>query len=97
MLYKPFAMQLHVSAITMISASNYFNHAKPQLPQHANNLHMLLSEAVAASTSSAGSKYANKASKVLYKPFAMQLHVSAITEISASNYFSHACSTPELN
>ena len=86
-LYKPLAMQLHISAITELGASNYFNHAKPQSPNAANNLHMLISEAVAASASSAGSKYANKASKVLYKPFAMQLYVSAITINGASNYF----------
>ena len=66
MLYKPFAMQLYVSALPKMCASNQFNSANPQYDgvhhNGANNYHILRSEALAASTGNAVSKYANEAS-----------------------------------
>ena len=40
-----------------------------------------------ASTGSAGSKYTNEAAKVLYKPFAMHLYVSALPKMRSTTYF----------
>jgi hypothetical protein len=57
----------------------------PNLHNIANNYIIQFSEAEADSTASAGPKHANEASKVLYKPFAMQLYVSELPKMCSSN------------